>query len=106
MIAALLWDSQNVSYPVFYGSVVRFHFVNVGAFGYFHIWMEGHTMIVIEVAGVYIQPYTTSGIELAVGQRISVLVTMGANPAFNYPIVAAMGLSTCVVAKNRPGDVR
>jgi iron transport multicopper oxidase len=50
-------------------------------------------MTVIEVDGVYVEAYETKGISLAVGQRVSVLITMDANPCFNYPIVAAMGLS-------------
>ena len=56
-----------------------------------HIWIEEHEMTVIEVDGVYVQPYITSGISLATGQRLSVLVIMDQNPTQNYPLVAAMG---------------
>ena len=47
-------------------------------------------MTVIEVDGVYVHPYVTQGVDVAVGQRYSVLVTMTADPTRNYPIVAAM----------------
>ena len=47
-------------------------------------------MAVIEVDGVYVQPYVTEGVDLAVGQRYSVLVKMHADPARNYPIVAVI----------------
>jgi iron transport multicopper oxidase len=47
-------------------------------------------MTVIEVDGVYVKPYPTQGVDVAVGQRYSVLVTMNADPSINYPIVAAM----------------
>jgi iron transport multicopper oxidase len=73
------------------GSTVRFHIVNIGAFAFFHFWIEEHLLTVIEVDGVYVEPYTTDGISLAVGQRVSVLVEMNADPSRNYPIVAAMG---------------
>jgi len=49
----------------------RFHIVNIGAFAFFHFWIEEHLLTVIEVDGVYVDPYTTDGISLAVGQRVS-----------------------------------
>ena len=54
------------------------------------MWIEGHNMTVIEVDGVYVKPYLTQGVDVAVGQRYSVLVMMNADPSINYPIVAAM----------------
>lgn len=48
-------------------------------------------MHVIEVDGVYVEPYATNGISIAVGQRYSVIVYMNADPPRNFPIVAAMG---------------
>jgi iron transport multicopper oxidase len=72
---------------------VRFHVVNIGAFGFFHLWIEDHEMTVIEVDGIDVQPYKTKGIDLAVGQRLSVLVTMKTDKSKNYPIVGAMGIS-------------
>ena len=73
------------------GKTTRFHFVNIGAFGDFRLWIEEHNMTVIEVDGVYVQPYNTMGIDLAVGQRYSVLVHMDADASKNYPILGAMG---------------
>jgi iron transport multicopper oxidase len=89
--AALIWNSQNGTEAVTPGSTVRFHIVNIGAFAFFHVWIEEHNMTVIEVDGVDVEPYETSGIDLAVGQRLSVLVTMDADKSQNYPIVGAMG---------------
>jgi len=48
-------------------------------------------MTVIEVDGIYVQPYITCGISLATGQRLSVFVIMDQSPTQNYPPVAAMG---------------
>ena len=48
-------------------------------------------MTVIEVDGVDVEPYETAGISLAVGQRLSVLIKMNADPKCNYPLVGSMG---------------
>lgn len=91
IIAALIWDAQNRTQKVTSGETVRFHIANIGAFAYFHVWIEDHNMTVIEVDGIDVEPYITNGIDVAVGQRVSVLVTMNADPSRNYPIVGAMG---------------
>jgi iron transport multicopper oxidase len=87
-----MWDAQNSWIDVEPGTTVRFHVVNVGAFGFFHLWIEEHQMTVIEVDGVDVKPYETSGLDIAVGQRYSILVTMNADSTRNYPIVGSMGL--------------
>jgi FtsP/CotA-like multicopper oxidase with cupredoxin domain len=48
-------------------------------------------MTVIEVDGIDVEPYTVQGVDLAVGQRLSVLITMNQDPTKNYPIVGSMG---------------
>jgi len=90
---ALIWDHQNGTQNVTPGSTVRFHLVNIGAFAYFHFWIECHTLTVIEVDGVDVEPYEVPGVDLAVGQRLSVLVKMDQDPTRNYPIVGSMGLT-------------
>jgi iron transport multicopper oxidase len=90
--AALMWDTQNATDYVSPGETVHFHVVNIGAFGYFHIWIEEHNMTVIEVDGVDVEPYEVQGIDVAVGQRVGILVKMNADPSKNYPIVGAMGI--------------
>jgi iron transport multicopper oxidase len=85
-----MWDGQNKWTDVKPGTTVRFHVVNIGAFGFFHLWIEEHEMTVIEVDGVDVQPYQTSGLSVAVGQRYSILVTMKNETDRNYPIVGAM----------------
>jgi len=89
-----MWDTQNKTQSVVPGSTVRFHLVNIGAFGYFHFWIESHTLTVIEVDGVDCQPYEVPGVDLAVGQRLSVLVKMDQDPCKNYPIVGSMGFNS------------
>jgi len=89
-IAALIWDWQNVSFPVWWGTAARFHILNMGAHALFNITIAEHTMWVIEVDGVYVYPYPTSGINIHIGQRYSVVVRMDADPSRNYPILAVM----------------
>jgi iron transport multicopper oxidase len=104
-IAALIDNTQGKSIKVKAGTTVRIHIVNIGAFGYFHFWIEEHKLIVIEVDGVDVEPYETDGLDMAVGQRYSILVTMNADKKRNYPIVGALGNSFCKHAKNRPRNV-
>jgi len=90
---ALIWDHQNGTQNVTPGTTVRFHLVNIGAFAYFHFWIESHTLTVIEVDGIDVEPYEVPAVDLAVGQRLSVLVKMDQDPCQNYPIVGSMGLN-------------
>jgi iron transport multicopper oxidase len=91
IIGALIMNGQNESIKVTPGSTYRFHVVNIGAFAFFHLWIEGHKMTVIEVDGIDVKPYDTEAVDIAVGQRYSVLVTMNADKSKNYPLVGAMG---------------
>jgi len=88
---ALILDHQNGTINVTPGTTVRFHLVNIGAFAYFHFWIECHNLTVIEVDGVDVEPYEVPAVDLAVGQRLSVLITMNQDPTKNYPIVGSMG---------------
>jgi iron transport multicopper oxidase len=92
-LGALIMDHQNGTTNVTPGTTVKFHLVNIGAFAYFHFWIECHNLIVIEVDGVDVEPYEVPGVDLAVGQRLSVLVKMDQDPTKNYPIVGSMGLT-------------
>jgi iron transport multicopper oxidase len=85
----LMNDTQNLKIGVTSGKTYLFRMVNVGAFVGQYVWIEGHTMSIVEVDGVYTEPQEADMIYVAVAQRYSVLVTMSANADANYPIVAA-----------------
>jgi Multicopper oxidase len=89
-VASLISDEQDAQYFVYPRETVRFHLLNMAADSWIHLWIENHTMTVIEVDGVYVEPYESQGVDIAIGQRYSVLVTMDANSSFNYPIVASL----------------
>jgi len=46
--AALINDSQNVTFAVEPNKTYRLRFINVAAFAAFHVWIEGHDMEIIE----------------------------------------------------------
>lgn len=46
--AALMNDSQNVTFAVEPNKTYRLRFVNMAAFAAFHVWIEGHDMQIIE----------------------------------------------------------
>jgi len=98
--SALMWDTQNHTDHVCPGETVHFHVVNIGAFGYFHLWVEEHNITVIEVDGVDVEPYECQGVDVAVGQRLGILVKMNADPTRNYPIVGAMGRLLFFLTRN------
>jgi iron transport multicopper oxidase len=89
-VASLISDEQDAQYFVYPGETVRFHLLNMAADSWIHLWIENHNMTVIEVDGVYVEPYESQGVDIAIGQRYSVLVTMDQNSSLNYPIVASL----------------
>ena len=88
--AALINDSQNGTINFEPGKTYRLRLINMGAFAMFHVWIEDHDFQVIELDGVYTEPYTVPALDLAVAQRVSVLVTAKNTTDRNYPLVGAM----------------
>ncbi|GAO51162.1 hypothetical protein G7K_5273-t1 [Saitoella complicata NRRL Y-17804] len=88
--SALMFDTQNATLSFEAGKTYRLRFVNMAAFAAFHVWIEGHTMRVIEVDGVDTEEYETDGISLTAAQRVSVLVTARNDTSGAFPIVGAM----------------
>jgi len=88
--AALMNDRQNGTINFEAGKTYRLRLVNMAAFAMFHFWIEDHDMRVIEVDGVYTEPYTVSGVDLTTAQRVSVLVTAKNSTTHNYAMVGAM----------------
>lgn len=91
--SALMNDTQNLTTPVEPGKTYLIHLTNVGAFASQYFWIEGHTMRIVEVDGVWTEPADTDMIYIAVAQRYSVLVTMKDDTSQNYPMVGSMDTS-------------
>lgn len=88
--SALMNDTQNLKTPVEPGKTYLIHLVNVGAFASQYFWIEGHTMKIVEVDGVWTEPADADMIYIASAQRYSVLVTMKNDTSQNYPMVGSM----------------
>ncbi|CBQ71635.1 related to multicopper oxidase [Sporisorium reilianum SRZ2] len=58
-----------------HGKTHRLRFVNVGSVGHQTVSLDEHVLTVIEADGVVVQPYETTRLSIAPGQRYSVLVT-------------------------------
>lgn len=87
---ALINDSRDVKINVEAGKTYLFRMVNIGAFAAQYVWFEGHTMMVVEVDGVYTKPMEASLLYLTAAQRVSVLITMKNDTSANFPFSGSM----------------
>ena len=88
--SALMNDTQNLTVSVEPGKTYFFRMTNVGAFAGQYFWIEGHTMKIIEVDGVYTEPAGASMIYLTAAQRYGFLVTMKNDSSTNFAMVGSM----------------
>lgn len=88
--AALINDSQNVTFAVEPNKTYRLRFINVAAFAAFHVWIEGHSMDIIEVDGVDTEPMTVEGFSITSAQRYSVLLRTKSEADTNFAIMGSM----------------
>ncbi|KAI9817548.1 MAG: hypothetical protein M1827_001160 [Pycnora praestabilis] len=88
--AALMNDTQNLSVAVQPGKTYLLRMVNMAAFAAQYFWIEGHTMRVVEVDGVYTEPAEADMIYLTAAQRYSVLVTTKNDTSSNFVFVGSM----------------
>lgn len=88
--AALLNDTQNLTVSVQPGKTYLFRIVNVGAFASQYFWIEGHSMRIVEVDGVWTNASETDMIYLTAAQRCSVLVTTKPDTGSNFAMVGSM----------------
>ncbi|KAF2396460.1 iron transport multicopper oxidase FET3 [Trichodelitschia bisporula] len=88
--AALMNDTQNLQIHVQPGKTYMFRIINMAAFAAQYFWIEGHTMRVVEVDGVYTEPAEASMLYLTAAQRYSVLVTAKNETGANFAIQGSM----------------
>ncbi|KAI1428862.1 multicopper oxidase [Xylaria sp. FL1777] len=89
----LLNDGQNVSVSVQPGKTYLLHVINPGNFVGTYLKIDGHNLTIVEVDGVYTQPYTVDLLYLSVAQRYGVLLTTKASSSENFLIQAAVDTS-------------
>lgn len=88
--AALMNDVSDYKLSVDAGKTYMLRLVNIGAFAGQYFWIEGHSMKVVEVDGVFTEAAETDMVYLTSAQRCSVLVTMKNETGTNYPMVGSM----------------
>ena len=89
--SALMNDTQNLTIPVEPNKTYYFRLSNVGAFASQYFWIEGHTMKIIEVDGVYTEPADADMIYITAAQRYGFLVTTkNDTSAGNFAITGSM----------------
>lgn len=88
--SSLMNEQRDGHIEVQPGKTYMFRAINMGAFASQYLWMEGHTLRVIEVDGVWTEPKETDMVFISAAQRVSFLVTMKNETTANYPIVGSM----------------
>lgn len=101
--SALINDSANTKIKVQPGKTYLVHIVCLGNWPG-HTWvMDGHDMTVVEVDGVYVDPYPTGDrmLRVATGQRMSVLIRTKDNTSQNFAIWDTMDVNMMFTYEHR-----
>ncbi|KAJ1989181.1 ferroxidase fet3 [Coemansia umbellata] len=88
--SALIMGSSTATLKFEPGKTYRLRLINMSALAMFHFSIEGHSMRVIEVDGIYTEETEVGNVVLAAAQRTSVLVTALNSTANNYIFHADM----------------
>lgn len=81
---SLFNNTRNNSWVVEPDTTYYVRIVNVGGFVSQYLYMEDHEFTVVEVDGIYVEPYTTSMIYITIAQRYGVLITTKNDTSKNY----------------------
>ena len=88
--AALFNDTQNLQVKIEPGKTYLFRMVNMGAFAGQRVWFEDHTMRIVEVDGIYTDPFEADMIYITAAQRYSFLLTAKNDTSANFAFVGSM----------------
>lgn len=84
----LINDTQDLKIPVEKNCTYLVRVANIGAFMGQEFRIDGHTLTIVEVDGVYTKPAETNMIYLAAGQRYSFLLQTRHDVVENHPMLA------------------
>ncbi|KXS11556.1 multicopper oxidase [Gonapodya prolifera JEL478] len=82
--------SENVAIVFKPGKTYRLRIINMSVLASFSLWLDGHTISVIEVDGTDTEPFNVEMATIAAAQRVSVLVTARNETNMNYLLHAHM----------------
>ena len=88
--SALMNDTQNLTFAVQPDRTYFIRMANIGAFAGQYFWIEGHTMKIVEVDGVYTEPTEANMIYLGAAQRYGFLLTTKSDNSKNFAMVSSM----------------
>lgn len=86
----LMNETLNNTWHVKPSTTYMMRIVNIGGFVTQYFWLEDHNMTVIEVDGIYTEPYETDLLYITVAQRYTVLITTKDDTSKNYAMMAAL----------------
>ncbi|KAJ6110443.1 Multicopper oxidase type 2 [Penicillium sp. IBT 16267x] len=101
--SALINDSTNTKIKVKPNRTYLVHIICVGNWPG-HTWViDGHEMTVVEVDGVYTEPYPAGdkNLRIATGQRVSVLIHTKSDTSKNFAIWDTMDVNMMFYNENR-----
>lgn len=81
----------------------RLRFINVGAFAWFEISLDEHSLAITEVDGTDVQPYYTTQMHLSPAQRYSTVVTTNSTTSDAFWLHARM-IRHCFSNPKEPGE--
>lgn len=87
---SLFNDTRNVTWTVEADKTYFLRIVNMGMFVSQYLAVEGHTMQIVEVDGVYVEPVETDLLYIAVAQRYGVLLTTKKNFEGTFRFINAL----------------
>ena len=80
-------NTRNLTWEVEPDTTYLLRIINTGGFVSQYFWIEDHDFQVIEVDGIYVEPYNASMIYITVAQRYTVLLKTKSNKNKNYAIM-------------------
>lgn len=83
-------DTLNAKFKVKPDQTYYVRVINMGGFVGQYFSIDDHEMTIVELDGVYVQPYKTKQIYLTVAQRVGVLIHTKKSKDKNYGIAAQM----------------
>ncbi|KAJ5775187.1 uncharacterized protein N7511_000198 [Penicillium nucicola] len=102
--SALINDSSNTKIKVLPNKTYLVHIIALGNWPG-HTWVfDGHEMTVVEVDGVYVEPYAAGDkfLRIGNGQRMSVLIHTKPDTSKNFAIWDTMDINMMFVFEGRP----
>lgn len=86
----LMNDTLNHTWNVKPDTTYLVRLINIGGFLSQYFWIEDHTMTIVAVDGIYVEPNETSYIYITAAQRYDVLVHTKNDTSRNYAIMQSM----------------